>query len=390
MNKKIPELILRPGRERSVLNRHPWIFSGGVARMPKCQEGDWVRVVSSEGQLLAHGHIATKSQIVCRLICWGDDPDVEERIVIQERLRTAIHWRNSCISSDTNGFRLVHAEGDFLPGLIIDRFDSVLVVQLRTAGMMRLSSFLKDELIKVPGVTSILRRGEGEQGNPEMEWLHGEEKSLVPFSEHGFQFLAEVQSGQKTGFFLDQRENRHLLQTYAKGKKVLNTFAYSGAFSVYALAGGAKAVVSVDISGKATELCKQIVELNFPKDKRHEAITEDCFQFLKDMPEDVYDLIILDPPAFTKHISTVDKASRGYKEINMKALRKIQAGGILFTFSCSQHISADLFRKIIFGAAADAGREVQVLHRLAQPEDHPVSIYHPEGEYLKGLVLRVL
>jgi 23S rRNA (cytosine1962-C5)-methyltransferase len=390
MNKKIPELILRPGRERSVLNRHPWIFSGGVARLPKCEEGDWVRVISSEGKLLAHGHIAPKSQITCRIICWGDDPEVQESVVIQERLRTAIRWRESCVPNQTTGYRLIHAEGDFLPGLIVDRFESVLVLQLRTAGMMRLANLLKENLLQIPCVTSLLRRGEGEQGNPEIDWMAGDETSLIQFSEHGFQFLAEVQSGQKTGFFLDQRENRKLLQSYAQNKTVLNTFSYSGAFSVYALAGGAKRVLSVDISGKATELCNQIVGLNFPNEPRHEALTEDCFQFLKDMPEDEFDLIILDPPAFTKHISTVDKATRGYKEINLKAIRKIRPGGILFTFSCSQHISADLFRKIIYGAATDAGREVQVLHRLAQPEDHPVSIYHPEGEYLKGLVLRVL
>lgn len=390
MKKAIPELILRPGRERSVFNRHPWIFSGGVAKMPACAEGDWVRVISADGQLLAHGHISPKSQIVCRILCWGDEPEVSETLLIQERLRTAVRWRESRMNDNINGYRMIHAEGDFLPGLIVDRFDSVLVLQLRTAGMMRLSKMLTDALLQISGVKSILRRGEGEQGTPETEWLAGEETSLIQFQEHGFKFLAEVQSGQKTGFFLDQRENRLLLKEYAKGRRVLNTFSYSGAFSVYALAGGASEVLSVDISGKATDLCNEIISMNFPGDKRHEAVTEDCFQFLKDMPENEFDLIILDPPAFTKHISTVDKAARGYKEINMKAIRKIQPGGIIFTFSCSQHVSADLFRKIIYGAAVDAGREVQVLHRLAQPEDHPVSIYHPEGEYLKGLVLRVL
>lgn len=380
-------LVLKPGRERAVLNRHPWIFSGAVAQMPKLPEGAWVPVLSADGQLLAHGHYAPHSQIVCRIVHWGDPEGKDEKTIIRERLRTAFAWRNQCIPPNTNGYRLVHAEGDFLPGLIADRFNHTLVLQLRTGGMLRLEPELVSLFAELPGVEAIYRKGESAADSA---WLMGAGGEAVPFTEHGFSMIAETESGQKTGFFLDQRENRRLLQSYAEGRDVLNTFSYSGAFSLYALAGKASSVVSVDISEKATQLCLRLMELNFKGDGRHEAFTADCFEYLKEMPADRYDLIILDPPAFTKHISTVDKAARGYKEINMKAIRKIRPGGILFTFSCSQHISADLFRKIVFGAAADAGREVQVLHRLAQPEDHPVSIYHPEGEYLKGLVLRVL
>lgn len=380
-------LVLKPGRERAVLNRHPWIFSGAVAQMPKLPEGAWVSVLSADGQLLAQGHYAPQSQIVCRIVHWGDPEGKDEKTIILERLRTALAWRTQCIPPNTTGYRLVHAEGDFLPGLIADRFHHTLVLQLRTAGMLRLEPELVSWFSELPGVDAIYRKGES---GADSAWLKGSGGEAVPFTEHGFSMIAETESGQKTGFFLDQRENRRLLQAYAEGRNVLNTFSYSGAFSLYALAGKASSVVSVDISDKATQLCLRLMELNFKDDRRHEAFTADCFEYLKEMPSDRYDLIVLDPPAFTKHISTVDKAARGYKEINMKALRKIRPGGIIFTFSCSQHISADLFRKIIFGAAADAGREVQVLHRLAQPEDHPVSIYHPEGEYLKGLVLRVL
>lgn len=383
-------LRLKPGRERSVYNRHPWIFTGAVDRIPDIQDGTFVEVFSAEGDLLAKGHFSKQSQILCRLLSWGSDTDLPENELIQARISAAVQWRKSRFAKDTNGFRLIHAEGDFLPGLIVDQYADTLVIQFRTAGMLRLKDLIVEALVRETGAVHVIQRGENEQGAPEIEWLRGTAQTSVLFQEHGFQFKAEVESGQKTGFFLDQRENRLLLKSYAYGKNVLNTFAYTGAFSVYALAGGAKKVVSVDLSAKAVEVCKANVELNNPASSKHEAIVADCFDYLKSMEEDEFDLIVLDPPAFTKHISTVDKAARGYKEINMKALRKIAPGGILFTFSCSQHISADLFRKIVFGAAADAGREVQVLHRLAQPEDHPVSIFHPEGEYLKGLVVRVL
>jgi 23S rRNA (cytosine1962-C5)-methyltransferase len=391
MSVTIPVLYLKPGRERSVSNRHPWLFSGALKHIPNLEDGTLVMVCASDGEALALGHFSTGKQIVCRMYAWGKDAEASETDIIKRNIQQAVDWRLKCIDAEqTTAYRLIHAEGDFLPGCIADRYQDTLVLQLRTAGMMRLKAFITEQLLQVPGIQHVLLRAEGDDNIKEAEVLAGDPGEEVEFTEHGFRFLAEIRQGQKTGFFLDQRENRALLRQYARQADVLNTFAYSGAFSVYALAGSAKSVTSVDISQRATDACVRNVEMNSPGDARHTALTADCFDFLKQMPQDAYDLIILDPPAFTKHISTVDKAARGYKEINLKAMRKIRKGGVLFTFSCSQHISADLFRKIIFGAAADAGRNIQVLHRLSQPEDHPVSIYHPEGEYLKGLVLRVL
>jgi len=382
-------LKLKPKRERSVLNFHPWVFSGAVEAVPDYPEGAWVQVCTSQNEILGYGHFSPHSQIVCRILTWETQSEVSEWELIRTHIENAIAWRKKCFDKNTTGYRLIHAEGDFLPGLIVDQYAHVLVMQLRTAGMLRLQNQILECLVKNTGVSHVLLRGEKPEGGNDCTFLLGDTLSTVSFLENGLPFHAEVLTGQKTGFFLDQRENRKLLQHYAQGKNVLNTFAYSGAFSVYALAGKAKEVISVDLSGKAIDACIANVSNAMGKEAPHTAIVADCFDFLKDMPADLYDLIILDPPAFTKHISTVDKAARGYKEINMKAIRKIRKGGILFTFSCSQHISSDLFRKIIYGAAADVGRKVQVLHRLAQPEDHPVSIYHPEGEYLKGLVLRV-
>ena len=391
MSVTIPPLYLKPGRERSVINRHPWLFSGALKHIPNLDDGTLVSISTSDGQTLGLGHFSTSKQIVCRMFAWGADAEATEQEILRKHIQQAVAWRVQCIPAhQTTAYRLIHAEGDFMPGCIADRYQDTIVLQLRTAGMMRMKAFITEQLLQVPGIQHILLRAEGDDHVKEAEALAGNPAEEVEFSEHGFRFIAEIRQGQKTGFFLDQRENRALIQQYARNADVLNTFAYSGAFSVYALAGNAKSVTSVDISQRATDACIRNVELNAPADTRHTAITADCFDFLKQMPEDTYDLVILDPPAFTKHISTVDKAARGYKEINLKAMRKIRKGGVLFTFSCSQHISADLFRKIIFGAAADAGRNVQVLHRLSQPEDHPVSIYHPEGEYLKGLVLRIL
>lgn len=281
----------------------------------------------------------------------------------------------------------MHAEGDSLPGVVIDIYGDAASVQLRTVGTAHLTDAIMGFLQKELGVKHMYLRTETKEEG-EGKWVLGQDEERT-FQENGLTFLVDIANGQKTGFFLDQRENRALLKSMSKGRRMLNAFSYSGAFSVYAMAGGAALVDSVDISASAAELATRNMALNFGEQPGHQAIKADAFAFLKDMPADAYDLIVLDPPAFTKHISTVQKAARGYKEINLKAMQKIAPGGLLFTYSCSQHISTDLFRKIVFGAAADAGREVRIVHQMSQAPDHPISIYHPEGEYLKGLCLHV-
>jgi 23S rRNA (cytosine1962-C5)-methyltransferase len=271
--------------------------------------------------------------------------------------------------------------------VVVDIYGKAASVQLRTDGAITLLSAIENFLKSELGIESIYLRTEAKDGG-KGTWTLGEGGENI-FRENGLKFHSDIENGQKTGFFLDQRENRALLAKFSKDRKVLNAFSYSGAFSVYALHGGAKEVHSVDISGSATELAEKNVSLNFDDDSRHQAIKADCFQFLKEMETGTYDMIILDPPAFTKHISTVDKAARGYKEINMKAIQKVAENGYIFTYSCSQHISRDLFRKIVFGAAADAGREVRMVAQMSQGMDHPVDLFHPEGEYLKGLLLQV-
>lgn len=385
----LPKLVLKSGRDRAVRNRHPWIFSGAVKTKPsKANEGDIVLVCDNEGEVLGLGHYAPKAALICRLFSFGSSvPEIDESFW-KEKLRAAYHYRQSILDLNANtGYRLIHAEGDNMPGVIIDIYGDAASVQLRTKGTAQLAEVISSYLQTELAIKHIYLRTESKE-DADGEWVLGGETERT-FKENGISFYVDIATGQKTGFFLDQRDNRALLREMAKDKKVLNTFSYSGAFSVFALAGGAKSVDSVDSSASATELADQNVRLNFPDTNKHQAIKADAFNFLKEMPDNAYDLIVLDPPAFTKHISTVQKAARGYKEINLKAMQKIAKGGLLFTFSCSQHISTDLFRKIVFGAAADAGREVRIVAQLSQAADHPVSIYHPEGEYLKGLVLYV-
>jgi len=312
----------------------------------------------------------------------------------QQKLEKALALRQSqVISPETNVYRLIHAEGDFLPGLIIDVYDKVAVAQILIKGIEKRKAFLQQALyalgfqnvfVKAKSSSHVLEDIEAQSG-----WLNGEVESPVEVLENNLRFEVDFIEGQKTGFFIDQRVNRELLRTFSEGKKVLNTFSYTGGFSVYALQGGATEVHSVDISADALQICDRNVELNFPGANNHKSVVADCFNFLKDMPENEYDIIVLDPPAFAKHARAVDNASRGYKQINLQAFRRIKPGGLVFTFSCSGNISKDLFQKIVFGAAADAYRNVRIIHQLHQPADHPINIYHPEGEYLKGLVLWV-
>ncbi len=390
-----PILTLKSGKERSIEHRHPWLFSGAVKTLPNASEGDIVAVHDNKGQLMAYGFYATQSQITCRMFEFGNDAKVIDQSYWQQKIEKALALRQRLLPpSAGNTYRLIHAEGDFFPGLIVDVYDRVAVVQLLIKGTERLADVIAEGLRSLGFAYIYLKTKESSKRFEDMRlekgWLGAPfPQAQVEVSENGFRFLVDVEKGQKTGFFIDQRDNRQLLQHYATGKRVLNTFGYTGGFSVYALAGGATEVHSVDISQEASDTCLQNIALNFPeKIDLHQAITADCFDYLRQM-EEAYDLIVLDPPAFAKTARAVPNATRGYKDINLLAFKKIRPGGLLFTFSCSGSISKELFRKVVFGAAADAGREIRIVHQLTQPPDHPVNIYHPEGEYLKGLVLYV-
>jgi 23S rRNA (cytosine1962-C5)-methyltransferase len=384
-----PRLVLKSGRDRSARNRHPWIYSGAVKERPsKVGDGAIVAVCDNEGEVLGLGHYAPQSTLICRMFSFGKEESEVDASYWEAKLGKALAYRNQLLDlSATTGYRLVHAEGDSLPGVVIDIYGDAASVQLRTVGTAHLTTAIQGFLQKELGVQHMYLRTETKEEG-EGTWVLGQEQERS-FQENGLSFYVDIATGQKTGFFLDQRDNRALLKSMSKGRRVLNAFSYSGAFSVYAIAGGAVSVDSVDISAAAAELATRNMELNFGATPSHQGIKADAFKFLQEMEKDAYDLIVLDPPAFTKHISTVQKAARGYKEINLKAMQKIASGGLLFTYSCSQHISSDLFRKIVFGAASDAGREVRIVHQMSQAPDHPISIYHPEGEYLKGLVLHV-
>jgi 23S rRNA (cytosine1962-C5)-methyltransferase len=353
-----------------------------------------VQVVSAENQPLGLAHYNAHSQIVARLFHFGADTPATDAAYWAAKVQAAYKYRQAVLplaGDQLTGYRLVNAEGDHLPGVIIDRYGDTAVLQLRTPGTALLADSLRDALLQLPGIKYVYDKStptDDDEANPTGGWLTAPAHQVM-FTEHGLRFEVRLEAGQKTGYYLDQRENRHLVGHYAKGRRVLDAFTYAGGFGTHALAGGAAQVVSVDASEGAIENCKANVGLNFT-DPPHTAIVADCFEYLRKLTPSTFDLIVLDPPAFTKHISTVKRAARGYKDINLLAFKNIAPGGLLFTFSCSQHISADLFRKIVFSAAADAGRPVRLLHQLGQPTDHPVDLYHPEGEYLKGLVVHVL
>ncbi|MDB5255814.1 MAG: SAM-dependent methyltransferase [Chitinophagaceae bacterium] len=389
------QITLHKKRERSVINRHPWLFSGAVANASAKTDGEIVQVRDFDKHILGYGFFSTKSQIVCRMFDWSNEEQVFDQSYWNKKVAAAIALRKEIINSGhTTTYRLLHAEGDFLPGIIADVYAEVIVLQILTAGTKSILPQLT-EAFTTHGFQYIYLKHKQSSSNIEgvqlkSGWLTKERSTSVEVLENGIKFWVDVEEGQKTGFFIDQRDNRKMLQELSKDKTVLNTFSYSGGFSVYALAGGAKEVHSVDISASAIEQGDRNVALNAGIfSGQHESKVQDCFDYLSEMPENFYDVIILDPPAFAKHARAVANASQGYKQINLKAFRKIKPGGIVFTFSCSQNISKDLFQKIVFGAAADARRNVRIIHQLHQPADHPVNIYHPEGEYLKGLVLWV-
>jgi 23S rRNA (cytosine1962-C5)-methyltransferase len=390
---KYSTLKLKPGREKSVMNRHPWIFSGGVDQLEAVEEGDIVEVQDSKKQLIGHGFYSKESQISCRMFSWGPAQDFEGKSYWMKKFVNALALRKALVlNSKTNSFRLIHAEGDFLPGLIVDIYDDLSIVQMLIEGVEKRKEIFKECLVDL-GYKNIFERSSlssGGQQDTEQKsgWLNGACEAPKLILENGFKFNVDFLGGQKTGFFLDQRDNRLLVQQHAKGKTALNAFSYTGGFSVYAAAGEAKEIHTLDSSKDAVLMADKNVKLNFPK-ANHQTLTKDCFEYIRGMEQDFYDLIILDPPAFAKNKHAVDKASRGYKDLNMKAIQKIKSGGLIFTFSCSHHISKDLFQKIVFAAAADAGRNVRIVNQLNQPADHPINIYHPEGEYLKGLQIWV-
>ena len=388
-------VYLKAGKEESLKRFHPWVFSGAIARIEgEPEEGEVVDVYTSKKEFIACGHFQIGS-IAVRVLTFRQEEI--NRDFWKHRLEVALDLRRSLNLVDNpenNTYRLVHGEGDNLPGLIVDVYGQTAVMQAHSAGMHVYRMEIAEALSEVMGdiVKHIYYKSEttlpfkADLG-PENGFIKGGSPENMAL-ENGLKFHVDWMKGQKTGFFVDQRENRHLLERYSKGRNVLNMFCYTGGFSFYAMRGGANLVHSVDSSAKAIDLTNQNVELNFPGDARHQAYAEDAFKYL-DRMGDQYDLIILDPPAFAKHRDALRNALRGYSKLNAKAFEKIKPGGILFTFSCSQVVDKKDFRNAVFTAAAQSGRSVRILHQLTQPGDHPVNIYHPEGEYLKGLVLYV-
>lgn len=389
------KIFLKKGKDESLRRFHPWIFSGAIRNIEgNVEEGDIVEVYTHENEYIATGHYQIGS-IAVRVLTF--EKNVIDKAFYRDKLQTAYRVREAAGIANrpgNNTFRLVHGEGDNLPGLVIDIYGKTAVMQAHSIGMHKAKHIIAETLLEIMGAT--------------IENIYYKSETTLPFKanldddngfiiggcnddiamENGLKFHVDWLKGQKTGFFIDQRDNRALLEKYAKDHSVLNMFCYTGGFSFYAMRGGARLVHSVDSSAKAIELTKKNVELNFANDGRHQAFTEDAFKFLDNINEK-YDLIILDPPAFAKHRDAVRNALQGYKRLNVKALEKIEKGGILFTFSCSQVISKQDFRTSVFSASAIAKRNVRILHQLTQPADHPINIFHPEGEYLKGLVLYV-
>lgn len=395
----LPVLRLKRGKEESLGRFHPWVFSGALQHMPQqgdeIEEGDLVALADASGNIVGTGHFQIGS-IAVRMLTFGTDEKVDEAFYAS-RLADAYALRQALglPSERTNAFRLVHGEGDFLPGLVVDVYGHTAVMQAHAPGMHFARNTIAKALTALPGasIKNVYYKSETTLPykahlDPQNDYLIGNFAGDTAL-ENGLRFHVDWLRGQKTGFFVDQRDNRDLLRRLSPGRRVLNMFCYTGGFSVYALDGGAERVVSVDSSAKAISLTDANVALNFPGDTRHTSYAEDAFKFLENIAKDEYDLILLDPPAFAKHRSALHNALQGYRRLNAKAFEKIAHGGILFTFSCSQAVNKDQFRLAVFSAAASTGRRVRILYQLHQPADHPVNIYHPEGEYLKGLVLYV-
>ena len=391
---------MRPKRDRSLKRFHPWIFSGAIGSIPEdLEEGDIVRLLSSDREFLAVGHYQRET-IAIRILSFRDEKiDVgfyEKRIAEAYALRKELGLAGSAVS-DNNIYRLIHGEGDWLPGLIIDIYAKTAVMQAHSIGMHidrhSIAAALK-AVIPETDLENIFYKSKnslpdiGDIGIIDSYLFGGGDQNYVA-SENGLKFQIDWLKGQKTGFFIDQRESRRLLENYSAGRNLLNMFCYTGGFSVYALRGGAKLVDAVDSSSKALSIADRNIEINFGDNHCYSSFCEDAFKFLNDVIPDRYDLMILDPPAFAKHRGAINSALQGYRRLNLLAFEKISAGGILFTFSCSQAITTEQFRSVVFSAATLSGRRVRILHQLTQPSDHPINIFHPEGEYLKGLVLYI-
>ena len=389
-------LTLKRGKEESLLRFHPWVFSGAIARLPEgLEEGEVVCVQAANGRFLGFGHYEIGS-IAVRILTADENETIDEAF-FATRLAHAYALRLSLglARPDNDAYRLVHGEGDFMPGCVIDVYGPTAVLQAHSPGMHYARDIIARALVNLPdaGIRNVYYKSETTlpykaRLDPVNAYIIGDYEGNVA-TENGLKFNIDWLKGQKTGFFVDQRDNRSLLERFAPGRKVLNMFCYTGGFSVYAMRGGATLVHSVDSSAKAITLTDANIELNFPGDTRHKSFALDAFKYLAEMPDGAYDLIVLDPPAFAKHRSAIKNAMIGYRRLNAAAFRKIAPGGILFTFSCSQAITKEQFRLAVFTAAAQSGRKVRILHQLTQPADHPINIYHPEGEYLKGLVLYV-
>ena len=389
------KIFLKKGKESSLERFHPWVFSGAVACSDKnIAEGELVEVYTADKNFIAVGHYQIGS-IAVRVLSFN-----KQEINLdfwKKRLSAAYQMRKDLgldYTDEHSSFRLVHGEGDFLPGLIVDFYGSTAVMQAHSVGMHVHRNEIAESIVAISEgkIKNVYYKSETTlpykaDTGAENGYLIGSDSDAIAL-ENGIKFCIDWERGQKTGFFIDQRSNRQLLEEYSHGRKVLNMFCYTGGFSCYAMRGGAKEVHSVDSSSKAIDLVNKNMEMNFPGDTRHKAYAQDAFKFLDNMSDD-YDLIILDPPAFAKHRDALRNALQGYKRLNAKAFEKIKSGGILFTFSCSQAVNKDQFRLAVFSAAAMSGRKVRILHQVTQPVDHPINIYHPEGEYLKGLVLYV-
>ncbi len=390
-----PVIKLRRGKDESLKRFHPWIFSGAIASLPEgIEEGQVVVVHAADGTPMGMGHYQIGS-IAVRILCTEvreiDADYYHGRLTDAYRLRQTLNL----IRDDNNAYRLVHGEGDFLPGLIVDVYGPTAVLQAHSVGMHYARDIIARCLVDLPGagIENVYYKSETTLPfkaslDPQNQYIIGGYKTNVAV-ENGLKIYVDWLKGQKTGFFVDQRDNRMLLQRFAKGKRVLNMFCYTGGFSIYALRGGAELVHSVDSSAKAVTLTRENVALNFGENAPHEAFAVDAFKYLADMPDGAYDLVVLDPPAFAKHRGAIPNALRGYQKLNARAMEKMPKGSVLFTFSCSQAVSKEQFRLAVFSAAAQVKRRVRILHQLTQPADHPINIYHPEGEYLKGLILYI-
>jgi len=394
MASTLPKIILKKGKEKPLLRGHPWVFSGAVARIEgEVSPGDVGEIYSKEGQYLGVGHLNPASQIILRVLTQKKEPiDIA---FLGERISRAARWRETFLKGRTNAYRIINGEGDFLPGLIVDRYGETLVLQSLTAGIERLKGVLVDLLVSEMKPRTIYERSDvatrSQEGLPEVTGLlYGKEVSdRVEIEEHGCHFQVDVKGGQKTGFYLDQRENRCDLKHVSQGTRVLDCFSNTGAFSIYAGLGGAEEVTLIDSSEEALKRAEEHFHLNALGQIPHRFIRGDAFEVLRSLKPE-YDIVILDPPPFAKRKGNLSGASRGYKDLNLQALRLSKKGGFLLTFCCSHHVSWDLFQKIIFSAAIDGGRGVQLLSRKGHPVDHPINLFHPEGEYLKGFLCKVL